>query len=385
MTLFSFFATCPKGLEAPLLEELTTHGLQNLVMGEAGVWFTGTFTEGMKANLYSRIASRILLLVVKGQYSHENDLYDSAYSFPWVNWFDVNLTFMVTTNAKHCPLKSLDFVTLRVKDAICDQFREELNQRPSIDTREPDVRVYVYLTEQDFYYYIDMSGEALFKRGARIESGETPLKKNLAAGLLALSNWRPGTPLVDMFCGSGTILSEAAEMTLQRAPGLHRHFGFEKLTPHQPQDWQTLLEQAHQAAQPQQPLPIWGYDLKGDAIQASWTNFKASDIEQCISLKQVNAIESTPPIETGVIVSNPPYGVRLSEQAILQEWYPQLGETLKKRYADWDSWFLTADLTFPKGLRLKPSRKIPLFNGALECRFFYIPLVSGSNRKKSHN
>ncbi|MBU6467547.1 MAG: class I SAM-dependent RNA methyltransferase [Betaproteobacteria bacterium] len=382
MTIFSFFATCPKGLEQPLLDELQKLGLQDLMAGEAGVWFSGNFTQGMKANLYSRIASRILLLIAKGEYAHEQDLYESAYSFPWVNWFDAHQSFMITTNAKNCPLKSLDFVTLRIKDAICDQFREEQGNRPSIDTREPDVRIYVYLTEHDYFYYLDMSGEALFKRGARIESGETPLKKNLAAGLLSLSGWQPGIPLLDMFCGSGTILSEAAEISLTRAPGLNRHFGFEKLKVHDQHSWQVLLNEAKHQVQEQKTLPIWGYDLKGDAIEASRTNFEASDLAQSITLKQVNAVESQPPIEKGMIVSNPPYGVRLSEQSFLQALYPQLGETLKKRYTNWDGWFLTADLTFPKGLRLKPNRKIPLFNGALECRLFHIPLVAGSNRKK---
>ncbi len=382
MTLFSFYATCPKGLEAPLEEELISLGFKDTVIGDAGVWFTGTFTDGMKANLYSRIASRILLLIKKSTYANERDLYESAYSFTWSDWFDVNQTFMVTTNAKNCPLRSIDFVTLRVKDAICDHFRELHEHRPSIDTRDPDVRIYVYLTDRDYFYYIDLSGEALFKRGPRVESGDTPLKKNLVAGLLALSGWQPEIPLVDMFCGSGTILIEAAEITLKRAPGLHRSFGFEKLKLFDASAWQKIIKEAQSLAEKQRPLPIWGYDLKGDAIQSSLANFKAADLDEAISLKQVNAIESTPPTDKGMIVSNPPYGVRLSDLSFLQELYPQLGETLKKRYANWDSWFLTADLTFPKGLRLKPTRKVPLFNGALECRFFHIPLVSGSNRKK---
>jgi putative N6-adenine-specific DNA methylase len=382
MTLFSFYATCPKGLEAPLEDELTSLGFKDTLKGDAGVWFAGSFTDGMKANLYSRIASRILLLVKKDTYANERELYESAYSFAWSNWFEVNQTFMVTTNAKNCPLRSIDFVTLRIKDAICDHFRDIHEQRPSIDTRDPHVRIYVYLTDQEYFYYIDLSGEALFKRGPRIESGDTPLKKNLVAGLLALSHWQPGIPLVDMFCGSGTILIEAAEITLKRAPGLHRSFGFENLKLFDSSVWQKIVKEAESLAEKQRPLPIWGYDLKGDAIQSSLANFKAADLDETISLKQVNAIESTPPTDKGMIISNPPYGVRLSDLSFLKELYPQLGETLKKRYANWDGWFLTADLTFTKGLRLKPSRKIPLFNGALECRFFHIPLVPGSNRKK---
>ncbi len=376
-----FFATCPRGLEAVLAQELATLGAQDTQPADAGVAFQGDFVSAMRANLESRIASRILWQVGTGAYRTEQHLYDAARDLPWSRWMRVEQTFRVETGANRCPLKSLDFVTLRVKDALCDQFRDKTGRRPSVDTREPDIRIYVFLTESTYFFYLDTSGDALFKRGLRVEAGQAPLKKNLAAGILKLAGWEPGVPLLDPFCGTGTFLVEAAEQSLGRPPGAGRPFGFERLDGWDRSRWQEIRLEAETRSLPPGALPIWGFDLKGDAIAAARANLDAAGLVECVQLKQVNMLESSPPGPPGLIVTNLPYGVRMGEQAALAELYPRLGDALKQRYAGWTAYFFTADMQFPKLIRLKTSRRTPLHNGALECRLFEVKIVSGSNRR----
>ncbi len=375
-----FFAPCPRGLEGVLAEELTTLGALSVQASDAGATFQGDFTLAMRVNLESRIASRVLWQLATGPYTHEQHIYDAARRLPWSEWTNVEQTLMVDLNAHRSPLRSLDFVTLRIKDAVCDYFMERSNRRPSVDTRQPDVRIHAFLNEQSYFLYLDTSGEALFKRGLRLESGAAPLKKNLAAGILHLAGWQPGTPLLDPFCGAGTFLVEAAERSLQRAPGLGRSFGFERLSGWDPAEWARIKSAAERRAQAPRPLPIWGYDLKGDALEAARANLAAAGLLECVELKQVNMLESSPPAPTGLLVTNPPYGVRMGEQAELAQLYPRLGDTLKQRYAGWTAYFFTADMRLPKLIRLTTSRRTPLFNGALECRLFQIRVVAGSHR-----
>ena len=375
-----FFAPCPRGLEGVLAEELTALGARSAQASDAGATFQGDFALAMRVNLESRIASRVLWQLATGDYAHEQQVYEAARQLPWSQWINAGQTLMVDLNAHRCPLRSLDFVTLRIKDAVCDYFMERNNSRPSVDTRQPDVRIHAFLDERRYFLYLDTSGEALFKRGSRLESGLAPLKKNLAAGILHLAGWQPGIPLLDPFCGAGTFLVEAAEQSLHRAPGLGRSFGFERLAGWDQAEWARIKAAAEARAEAARPLPIWGYDLKGDALEATRANLAAADLLECVALKQVNMLESSPPAPSGLLITNPPYGVRMGEQAELALLYPRLGDALKQRYAGWTANFFTADMRLPKLIRLTTSRRIPLFNGALECRLFQIKVVAGSHR-----
>lgn len=204
--MHNFFAPCPRGLAAPLAAELTALGAQNVKAFESGVSFAGEMVDAYRANLHSRIASRILWQVAHFPYASEHEIYDTVLLLPWTQYFDVTRTIKVEMNAHHSPLKSLDFTTLRIKDAICDKFREVMNARPSVATREPDVRIHAFLDATEATIYLDLSGEPLFKRGSREHTGVAPLKKNLAAGIIALSGWQPGETFLDPMCGSGTFL-----------------------------------------------------------------------------------------------------------------------------------------------------------------------------------
>jgi putative N6-adenine-specific DNA methylase len=299
----------------------------------------------------------------------------------WRDWFEPELSIRVNVSAVGSPLRSLDFITLRIKDAVCDKFRSQTGQRPSVDTADPDVRIHAFFDERNFTLYLDTSGEALFKRGLRKTAGEAPLRENLAAGILRLSGWEPGTPLLDPMCGGATLLMEAAEIALGRPAGARRGFGFEKLAGFDASLWQRVRADAQQAEQPVRALEIFGSDLYGSQLQLARQNLAAAGLEEAVRLKQANVLELSPPAASGVLVANPPYGVRLGEQQDLAEFYPKLGDALKQRFAGWRACIFTADLRLPKLIGLKPARRIPLYNGALECRLYIFELVAGSLRR----
>jgi putative N6-adenine-specific DNA methylase len=251
-----------------------------------------------------------------------------------------------------------------------------------VDTAAPDVRIHAFFDERSFTLYLDTSGEPLFKRGLRKIAGEAPLRENLAAGLLALSGWQPGTPLLDPMCGSATLLMEAAEIALHRAAGARRTFGFEKLANFDAPLWQRLRADAQRAAAASSALAIFGSDLYGSQLQLARQNLAAAGLENAVQLKQANVLEVSPPAPNGILLTNPPYGVRLSEQQVLDAFYPKLGDVLKQRFTGWRACIFTADLRLPKLIGLKPARRIPLYNGALECRLYVFELVTGSLRRQ---
>ncbi|WP_435628093.1 THUMP domain-containing class I SAM-dependent RNA methyltransferase [Candidatus Ferrigenium straubiae] len=376
-----FFAPCPRGLEAILHGDLEALGASNVRSTEGGVHFSGDWPLCYRANLENRIASRILWRVKEAQYRSEHDIYQTALELQWQRWFDVGNTIRVNVTAIKCPLKSLEFVTLRIKDAVCDRFREHCNERPSVDTLTPDIRIHAFLEGNSMMLYLDTSGDALFKRGVRSHTNIAPIRENLAAGILRLSGWQPGTPLLDPMCGSGTFLIEAAQMSLNIQPGIGRGFAFEKLKNFDAAKWSQMREQAIAAQLPARPLEIYGSDLYGDALKTAWRNLHEAGLSECVQLKQANILEISAPAESGVLVANLPYGERMGELDELAELYPKLGDALKKKFGGWTAYLFTADKAILKLMRLSPSKRIPLFNGAIECRLLEYRIVAGSNRK----
>ena len=384
MTNHYFFAPCPRGLEATLATELEQLGALSIQARDGGVQFQGDWRICYRANLESRIASRILWQLASQPYTDEADIYKTAHALPWNDWFAPTLTIRVNLAAIKCPLRSLDFVTLKIKDAVCDKFREISGSRPSVDTAQPDIRIHGFLDARKFTLYLDTSGDALFKRGLRKSAGEAPLRENLAAGILRLAGWQPGIPLLDPMCGSGTFLLEAAQMALNIAPGSGRSFAFEKLKNFDAALWTGLKNTAMAQQKPKTPQPLFGSDLYGDALTDARTNLAAAGLTEVVTLKQANVLEiSAPALDGtgGILVTNPPYGVRLGEQQELAELYPKLGDVLKKKFSGWNAYIFTADPVLPKLIRLTASRRTPLFNGALECRLLEYKMVVGGMRK----
>ena len=344
--------------------------------------FSGSWLLVYRVNLESRIASRVLWQIADARYRDEDDIYRAALGLRWPQWFDVGRTIRINVTAVRSPLRSLDFTTLRIKDAICDRFRDATGRRPSVDTHAPDVRIHVFLTADTVTFYLDTSGDALFKRGWRKEAGTAPLRENLAAGILKLAGWRPGTPLYDPMCGSGTLLIEAALIALDIAPGSRRGFGFEKIAIFNRAEWQRCLDAAKARERKPAALDIHGSDLYGDVLKTARANLAALGLENAIPLKQVNVLEAAPPAAGGILIANPPYGVRLEEKQTLAAFYPKLGDALKQRFAGWTAYILSADLQLAKLIGLKPSKRTPLYNGALECRLFEFKLVAGQMRRR---
>ena len=378
--VFPIFAPCPQGLEEALTAEMQALGFEDAQAGRAGCSFTADWAGVQRANLYSRLATRILVQVAHAEISHEDDILDLARDTPWERWFGAEQTLRVDTSAIKSPVQSLQYCNLRAKDGICDRLRELEGERPSIDTVRPDARVHLFLTGHTATLYLDTSGESLFKRGWRLDKGEAPLRENLAAGMLALAGWDPAAPLLDPFCGSGTILIEAAWIALGVPPGISRPFGFERLRGHDAYRWRDLKDDARSRILPQLDAPLVGYDLDPQAIEFARNNAERAWLtEDSIRFEVGDARHVTAPADHGWIVTNPPYGERMGTEQDADLWR-DWATCLKRNFAGWQLHVITSDLTLPNQLRLKPKRRVPLHNGSLDCRLFGFELVAAGYR-----
>ena len=374
-----FFIVCPGGLEGALVSELEAiaqrpevkaFGVTQVDPAPAnmtgGIGLNGPLAVAMAINLHSRIASRVLLKMIDGPYKTEDDLFRLAKTIGWEDWFNSHQTLRVDLTAQRSPLKSLNFATLRIKDAIVDRLREQTGERPSIDTANPDVRIQVHLTNNHASVYLDTSGEALFKRGWREEKGEAPLKENLAAGILALTGWQPNQALYDPMCGSGTFLIEAAQIALHIPSGGIRAglfdqqshvatvkegswkravsqsgFGFTRLKPFntslEKKNWSSLCDSAKNEIVEfaNTPIAISGSDINEKMIAICKANWQRAHLPGLPVARQVDAIAIKPTSDNGVMVFNPPYGERLGikggDQDKIDTWGDENKSYMQKR------------------------------------------------------
>jgi 23S rRNA G2445 N2-methylase RlmL len=376
---YRLFAPCPQGLEEALSLELQALGYENVQTGRAGCHFDADWIGVMRANLSSRLATRILLEVSHAPVTNEEDILALARVTPWERWFGPEQTLRVDTSAVRSPMQSLQYCNLRAKDGICDRLRDLEGARPSIDTVRPDAKVHLFLDETSATFYLDTSGESLFKRGWRHDKGDAPLRENLAAGLLVLSGWDPSKPLIDPFCGSGTILIEAAWMALGAPPGIWRPFHFERLRCHDQRLWRDIKDEARSMIAPRLDTPLIGYDINPTVLDAARSNLERSHLTlETIRFEQGDALKIRPETEAGWIVTNPPYGERLEHQD--EDFWPNWASNLKQNFANWSVNMISSDLELPRHMRLKPKRRYPLYNGALDCRLFCFDMVPASYR-----
>ena len=374
-----FFAPCPRGLEEVLAAELERLGAAEVARTDGGAAFAGPLELACRVNLESRIASRVLWRVGHGPYRDERDLHALAKSIDWKAHFRPERTIRVDVAATRSPLKSLEFATLTVKDAVCDRFRDDTGRRPSVDKRAPDARISAYLAEREATLYLDTSGEPLFKRGWRRDAEDAPLRENLAAGLIALSGWTPGEAFLDPMCGSGTIAIEAATIAADRAPGLARTFGFQKLAWFDGPAWQRMKQKARDRIVAAPPAPaVFASDRAPAAVALARANAANAQVEAFLRIEQADALARPAPAPSGTLVANPPYGIRLEDRERVAQMYPKLGDALKARYAGWTAWLFSGDTALPKKIGLKADRRLVLWNGAIECRFYRYRVVAGS-------
>ncbi len=404
------FLPCAAGVE-PLLAEEIERALPTAHIRPArgGVALEGDAREVMLLNLESRLAQRVLIEVAHGSYRVENDVYELAHSVDWTQWITPQHTLRVDTTAHRSPLKSLNFAALRVKDAVCDRLRDATGERPSVDTRHPDLAVVLHLGEQEATIYVDSSGESLFKRGWRnheADKGDAPLKETLAAAMLAAAGWR-GTPeaggaLHDPCCGSGTIAIEAAQIACGIAPGLKRRFAFERLLPFIGEEMRAELQRLRSHAQARihpSAVPIHASDVSFRMVDFARRNAQRAGVEAAITFNGGDALERPAPTLPaglpGTLMINPPYGERIevggkAARASAQDrdtpgdFFPRLAAHWKRAYtrhpAGWTAYVLSPDMKLPGAMRLKESRRVPMWNGPIECRLFRFDLVAGSAR-----
>ncbi len=377
-----FFSPCPRGLEGPLAQELAAAGGDAIETVPGGAHFQGDWSTCYRVNLWSRVATRVLWRVAQGPYRSERDVYQIANQTLWPKWFTPSRTIRVYTTGVNCPLRSLDYLTVHIKDAICARFTDDFGERPSVNTESPDVRIHAFLDAYEVTLYLDTSGDPLFMRRYKRTVGEAPLKENLAAGILLLTGWKPGTPLLDPMCGSGTFLLEAAQMAHDIAPGVSRRFAFEKLRWHQPEVWKQLRSEAERRRQRPRQLEIFGSDRNPREVEAARRNLSESGLSDVVRLRRADVLQLHAPADHGVLVTNPPYGVRIGDQRELEAFYPRLGDTLKREFAGWRCFILSGDPRLPKLIGLGTQKRLPLFNGALECRMLEYDIVQGGMRRR---
>ncbi|MEJ7931596.1 THUMP domain-containing protein [Ramlibacter sp. AN1015] len=400
MNDLQLFLPCAAGVEDTLADEV--HALcglsgDDLLVGRGGVVLRAAWRDAMRLNLHSRLAQRVLVQLSQTPYRSEDDLYEAATAVAWEAWFTARQRFKVEITAQHSPLKSLNFAALRIKDAVADRFRDRAGVRPDVDTQRPDVRLYVHLTSSDCTLYMDTSGEPLFKRGWREDKGEAPLKETLAAAMIAASGWDACVPLYDPCCGSGTIAIEAAQRACNIAPGLLRRFGFERLLPHDAAAWAALKEEAMQMRRPA-TVTVHGSDVSFRMVDFAQRNAERAGVADAVQFRGGDALQRMPPsAQPGVMLVNPPYGERIETAGIAGrtqggreraqtdeggDFFAQLAAHWKRHYAGWTAWVLTPDLKLPSRMRLKESRRVPLWNGPIECRLFRFDMVAGSARSR---
>jgi putative N6-adenine-specific DNA methylase len=408
----TLFLPCAAGVEeylAPEILQITGLPPGCITKQRGGVAVRTGFEHAMLLNLYSRLAQRVLVLVSYTEYRSEQDLYRAAMQVAWERWFTPRESIKVEVTAQHSPLTSLNFAALKVKDAVCDRFREVAGGvRPDVNTQWPDVRIYAHLTTDACSLYIDTSGEPLFKRGWREDKGDAPLKETLAAAMIAASGWASGDddllPLYDPCCGSGTVAIEAAQIACNIAAGSLRRFAFEKYKPFRSEEWAAMKKEAADAVvkpEPGQKALIYGSDVSFRMVDFAERNAQRAGVADVIEFRGGDALQRMPPIDVsetggGVMVINPPYGERIGIGGVAGEgegarygarelaeaddgvdFFNQLASHWKKNYSGWTAWMLTPDLKLPGKMRLKESRRVPMWNGPLECRLFKFDMVKG--------
>ena len=386
--LYTYFAICPGGLDEILKKEIEALPAQVTHHYPGGVEFEGTLETAYLACLELRTASRVLLRLKQTKKIFKNEeLYDAVHEIDWTQIFDVNSTFSVyftetKTKDRRAPTNT-QFLALKAKDAIVDRFRARFNQRPNVSREDPEITVRLHWHDHILKIYLDLSGRSLHERGYRTEVMEAPLKENLAAGLLLLADWprmaADRLPLLDPFCGSGTLLIEAALIATRTAPGLFRQrFGFFSWKDHQPELFDAVLEKvrAKRISDPALLPQFHGSDQSGRAIAVARSNIKNAGLQNFITLSTEKFEETEAKHPSGFIITNPPYGVRLDEIQTLIQTYQKMGSTLKHRYAGWQCGVICSEKKLLQAIALRPSKKWKLHNGGLDSSFFLFDLYN---------
>ena len=379
--MFEMVAKTLFGIEEVLAEELKSLGAGNVRLLNRAVAFSGDRKLLYKANYSLRTALKILVPLVESEIGNENELYGFVRTVPWDKYMGVNDTLAVEATLKSDLFTHSQFVAQRIKDAIVDQFRDKYGQRPSVDLDQPSLRINAFLSNKIIKLSLDSSGDPLYRRGYRISQGPAPLNEVLAAGLIKLSGWNGLVPFVDFMCGSGTLPIEAALIAGKIPPGaMGRTYGFQKWNDYDARLFRDI-EQEHKHSPKIKNAGIFAADISSQAVGLATRHAHKAGVGDIISFKNCHLNDFLPPPPPGLVIINPPYGERVITSDI-DELYAQIGNRLKKAYSGFDAWIFSGNAEAAKHIGLRPSRKIPLYNGQLECRFYRYSLYEGT--KKIH-
>jgi 23S rRNA (guanine2445-N2)-methyltransferase / 23S rRNA (guanine2069-N7)-methyltransferase len=366
----NFFAICPKGLSEVLEKEIHDLGITSTQKISAGVFFDCPWEGCYKVNLHSRVASRVVKPVLDFPAYNGDDIYNNIMKHDFTKYIDADQTMKVDAALKDCAINDQRFLAMKVKDAVVDQYRDKYGVRPDVDNGKPALRVMIQGSKNQFHVSVDTSGDALFMRGYRMEAGEAPMKENLAAALMMLSEWDRQSPVIDPLCGSGTILIEAAMMAMNIAPGsLRNRFGFMSLKGYDAAKWDAVVEEAISMEKPELPFLFYGADIDRKVLRMAKDNARRAGVDHVISFKQGPISTYEPEVPQGLVVTNPPYGMRIGDEDNVRDVYRDLSYTLKNRFKGWNAWILSGNKDLITDLKLKSTRRHFTYNGPIECRF----------------
>jgi len=376
---FRLAATCSRGLEEVVAGELAALGARGASAGRGVVRFRGGLDQVYLANLQLRAAVRVIVGLAEGPARNREELYDLAATPPWEEWIEPSGTLRVEAAGASAAFDSTAFAALVVKDAVVDRLRRVRGSRPDVSRDAPDLGIHLHLAEGRAEIGVDSSGAPLSRRGYRPRGGPAPLAESLAAGILLLAGYDGSQPLLDPMTGTGTFAVEAALIATRTAPGLGRRFAFERWPGCDRDRLQQLRTSLH-GARVAAPQPVVARDLDPRAVAAARRNAREAGVAAAVTVELGDAREPRPPGPGALIVANPPYGVRLGERADLAALYRALGDGLKRHAAGCSAWLLVGDPALAKEIGLRPTRRIPLFNGPIECRLLRYDLYEGSRR-----
>ena len=379
---FKMVAKTIFGLEEVLAAELLRLGAKSIEIHNRAVSFVGDIGFLYKSNLCLRTAMKILVPFETFSIESAEDLYSSIKKIKWENFFTENESFAINSVVSSDIFNHSNFPTLKAKDAIVDRFREMGGTRPNVDTENPDLRINIHITGQEVIVSLDSSGDSLHKRGYRDKTNLAPINEVLAAGLVLLSGWEYHQPLIDGMCGSGTILIEAALHANNIPPGYYRSsYAFQKWKNYDESLWNLIYDSTLSKIKDRE-VAIYGCEISRNVQRKAVENIHLAKVEDVIEIKTISFQEFDPPQRRGVVIMNPPYGERMDKEEDIMALYKSIGDTLKLKYEGYDAWVISSNINALKHIGLRPSRKITVFNGPLECKFMKFEMYRGT--KKIH-
>ena len=375
--MYEFYLTCPRGLEDVLQKEAYSYLKQSTTIDHGGVYFKGTLEDMYRVNYKTRVGMNLHMKLFDGYISNYNDIYKTIYHFEWSKIIQPNNTFAIRTKINSTIIQKQNFCTMRIKDGIVDKIRKKTNNRPSIDKRNPDFYIFVYIKNKKMKVFLNSSGWPLFMRGYRTKIHKAALNESLASGILMLTDWNKKDALYDPMCGSGTFLIEGAMLAFNIPPRILReYYAFKKWKDFDEALWNKVVKEENDKIK-YSDVKLYGSDFLSNNIKIANDSISKLKLDQYIDFKISDFKKIVPTENKGIMVTNPPYGYRIGDTEKLQILYKNLGDHLKTNFQGFSGYIFTGNLDLLKHVGLRTKKKIILKNGMIDSRLAYYPLKSG--------